>query len=278
MHAEALGVVTILFIGDIVGKAGRRAVETLLTDIRRAYQVDVVIANGENAAGGVGITPDIADKLFAAGIDVLTSGNHIWQKKEIFDYLRQTPRLIRPLNYAPEAPGQGSCFITTNRGVQVAVVNLAGRVFMEAFNCPFRTLDQHLEKLRDQTPLIVVDFHAEATSEKIALGWHVDGKVSAVIGTHTHVQTADERILPYGTAFITDAGMTGARDSVIGVQKELAIQKFLTWMPVRFETAMADPWLAGVLVKVDPQSGRALDIQRIQQASAETREVYNVNK
>ena len=257
-------VFTILFIGDIVGKAGRRAIETLVQDIRREDHVNFVIANGENAAGGSGITPEIADQLFAAGIDVLTSGNHIWQKKEILDYLRQEKRLIRPLNFSPDAPGMGSCLMTTAEGVTVAIVNLAGRVFMDTYSCPFRAIDQAIAQLHRQTKMIVVDFHAEATSEKIALGWYVDGRVSAVIGTHTHVQTADDRILPQGTAYITDVGMTGARDGVIGVKKELALQKFLTAMPVRFESAVLNPWLDGVLLTLDPESGKALQIQRMQ--------------
>jgi metallophosphoesterase (TIGR00282 family) len=257
---------TILFIGDIVGKAGRRAVDTFVQDILRDYHVNFVIANGENAAGGVGITPDIADQLFAAGIDVLTSGNHIWQKKEILDYLCHEKRLIRPLNFSPDAPGVGSCLVTTAAGITVAVVNVAGRVFMETYSCPFRAIDQAIEQLHRQADLIVVDFHAEATSEKMALGWYLDGRVSAVIGTHTHVQTADERILPQGTAYITDVGMTGARDSVIGVKKELAIQKFLTYMPVRFESSVGDPWLEGVMLTLDPERGVALQIQRIQRS------------
>ena len=265
MPDETLRVFTILFIGDIVGKAGRRAIETLVQDIRREDHVNFVIANGENAAGGSGITPEIADQLFAAGIDVLTSGNHIWQKKEILDYLRQEKRLIRPLNFSPDAPGMGSCLVTTAEGVTVAIVNLAGRVFMDdTYSCPFRAIDQAIAQLHRQTKMIVVDFHAEATSEKIALGWYVDGRVSAVIGTHTHVQTADERILPQGTAYITDVGMTGARDGVIGVKKELALQKFLTAMPVRFESAVLNPWLEGVLLTLDPESGKALQIQRMQ--------------
>ncbi len=258
---------TILFIGDIVGKAGRRAVNALLQDIIQAHNVDCVIANGENAAGGTGITPKIADELFASGIDVLTSGNHIWKKKEIFEYIQREPRLIRPVNFPPEAPGQGSCMIQTPAGNTVAVINLLGRVFMDGFSCPFRAVEQEIDRMKKEAALdaILVDFHAEATAEKQALGWYLDGKVSAVIGTHTHVQTADERILPQGTAYITDAGMTGAMDSVIGVKKELAIKKMLTYMPVRFESSLINPQLNGVMITVDSEKNMALQIMRLRQ-------------
>ncbi len=258
---------TVLFIGDIVGKAGRRIVAALVQDIIRDYNVDFVIANGENAAGGTGITPDIANTLFASGIQVLTSGNHVWQKKEIIEYIRHENRLIRPLNFSPDAPGTGTCLVKMDEGIIVAVVNLVGRVFMEAYSCPFRAIDQEVERLGQKADVIVVDFHAEATSEKKALGWYLDGRVGAVIGTHTHVQTADERILPQGTAYITDVGMTGARDSVIGVKKELVIQKFLTHMPVRFESSLLSPWLEGVVMTLDTQRGVALQIERIQRST-----------
>lgn len=260
---------TIFFIGDIVGKAGRRAVQTFVSDIVKEHNVTVVIANGENAAGGIGITPKIAGQLFASGIHVLTSGNHIWQKKEIIDYIRQERRLLRPLNFPPETPGAGSCVIDTADGGTLAVVNAAGRVFMDTYECPFRALDRELEQLRQQTKCIVVDFHAEATSEKCALGWYLNGRVSAVIGTHTHVQTADERILSQGTAYISDAGMTGAKDAVIGVRTELAIRRFLTCMPVRFESSCENPWLNGVIVTLDPNTGVALHIERIQRSEDE---------
>jgi hypothetical protein len=257
---------TILFIGDIVGKAGRRAVQAFLPDIVKDYNVTVVIANGENAAGGAGITPRIAEQLFATGIHVLTSGNHIWQKKEIIDYICQEKRLIRPLNFPPDTPGAGSCLFTTDNAETIAVVNAVGRVFMDTYGDPFRALDLEVERLRQQTQIIIVDFHAEATAEKCGLGWYLDGKVSAVIGTHTHVQTADERILSQGTAYISDAGMTGAKDAVIGVRTDLALRKFLTYMPVRFESAREHPWLNGVIVTVDPQTGVALHIERIQRS------------
>ena len=257
---------TILFIGDIFGKAGRRAVQTFVPDIVKEYNATVVIANGENAAGGTGITPKIAEQLFAVGIHVLTSGNHIWQKKEIIEYIRQERRLLRPVNFPPETPGAGSCLITTADAVNIAVVNATGRVFMDTYGCPFRALDHELEQLRQQTNNIIVDFHAEATSEKYALGWYLNGRVSAVIGTHTHVQTADERILSQGTAYISDAGMTGAKDAVIGVRTELAIRKFLTYMPVRFESSCENPSLNGVIVTLDPHTGHALHIERIQRS------------
>ncbi len=256
---------SILFIGDIVGRAGRKALDLFLQNIISEHNISLVIANGENAAGGAGITPKIADQLLASGVDCLTSGNHIWQKKEIFDYLDRETRIIRPLNFYPDNPGEGSCLIQAADGTKVAVVNLAGRVFMgNTYACPFHVIDQELTRLKHQTPCVLVDFHAEATAEKVALGWYLDGKVSAVIGTHTHVQTADEQILPQGTAYISDAGMTGARHSVIGVKTELALQKFLTGMPVRFESSREKPCLHGVIVHVEPHTGIALQIERIQ--------------
>jgi hypothetical protein len=257
--------ITILFIGDIVGKAGRKTVKALLQDIVNTHQVDCVIANGENAAGGAGITPGIANELFASGIHVLTSGNHIWKKKEIIEYIQQEPRLIRPLNFAPEAPGRGSYLCPLPTGDSVGVINLVGRVFIEGFSCPFRAVDSEIERLQHQADVIIVDFHAEATAEKQALGWYLDGKVSAVLGTHTHVQTADERILPQGTAYITDVGMTGAMDSVLGVKKELAIQKMMTYMPVRFENAVENPQLNGVVLTIDLKTQTALHIIRLRQ-------------
>jgi hypothetical protein len=255
--------VVLLFIGDIVGKAGRQAVKLLLQDIVSEYHVDIVIANAENAAGGTGITPQVAEHLFASGIHVLTSGNHIWQKKEIIEYLSRENRLIRPLNSSPEAPGTGICLVHLTQGGMIAVINLLGRVFMDGFSCPFRAIDDEIERFQDTGATLIVDFHAEATSEKQALGWYLDGKVGAVVGTHTHVQTADERILPHGTAYITDVGMTGAMDSVIGVKKELAIQKFLTYMPVRFESALFNPQLHGVVITLDTDTKKAMHITRL---------------
>lgn len=254
----------ILFIGDIVGKAGRDLIKRLVPELRQRYQLDAVIANGENAAGGVGLTPKIAGQLFAAGVDILTSGNHIWKKKEIFDYIDQKKELIRPLNLSsPESPGAGSCVFCCPNGHSIAVINLVGRVFMDAYSCPFRAASEEIARLSDRGAAILVDFHAEATAEKEALGWFLDGKVAAVLGTHTHVQTADERILPQGTAYISDVGMTGSMDSVLGVKKELAIQKFLTSMPVRFDPSELNPYLHAVIVTIDPQRGIARDIQRV---------------
>lgn len=253
----------ILFIGDIIGRTGRRAVEARLHHLVDAHSVDLVIANGENAAAGFGLTINIAAELYDLGIDVITSGNHIWDKREVYDYLDREPRLLRPGNYPPGLPGRGSGVYSTAAGLKVGVLNLEGRVFMNNLDCPFRAADREIEILRQQTPIILVDFHAEATSEKAALGFYLDGRVSAVVGTHTHVQTADERILANGTAYISDAGLTGSRDAVIGMRKDEAIDKFLTQLPVRFEVAKKDPILCGVLVEVDEVTGRATKVQRI---------------
>jgi 2',3'-cyclic-nucleotide 2'-phosphodiesterase len=253
----------ILFVGDIVGRTGRQALVRRLDRLVDTHNVDLVVVNGENAAAGFGLTIDLARELFELGVDVVTSGNHIWDKKEIFGYLDIQNRLLRPANYPSGAPGRGSGVFSTSSGVKVGVLNLEGRVFMSNLECPFRTADILVEDLRRQTPIILVDFHAEATSEKAALGFYLDGRVSAVIGTHTHVQTADERILPKGTAYITDAGMTGSRDAVIGIRKELAIEKFLTQLPIRFEVAKKDPILCGVLVTINEETGLALSVQRI---------------
>ena len=255
--------VKILLIADIVGKPGRQALSRELHRLVDRHALDLVIANGENAAGGFGLTEDVARELYEQGVHVLTSGNHIWDKRESFDFISREDRLIRPANYPDGSPGRGSIISVTAAGTKVAVLNLEGRVFMNNLECPFRVADREISRLRTITPIIIVDFHAEATSEKLSLGWYLDGKVSAVIGTHTHVQTADERILPGGTAYISDAGMTGSFDSVIGIKKELAIEKFLTLLPVRFEVAKKDIRLNGVVVEIDEQSGRALTIERI---------------
>jgi len=254
--------VKILFIGDVVGRRGRQAARYFVERYKSAEGVSFVIANGENAAGGVGITPDTADELLSF-VDVLTSGNHIWKKKEIINYMFSTDRLLRPANYPEDNPGEGYFIGTAPSGAQVAVINLEGRVFMDHPACPFRTAQQLVEKIRQRTNIIIVDFHAEATSEKAALGWFLDGKVTAVLGTHTHVQTADERILPGGTAFISDVGMVGPRDSVIGMKPDSVIQRFLTGMPHRFETAKGVIMFNAVLIEVEPESGRALSIKRI---------------
>ncbi len=251
----------ILFLGDIVGHPGRRALQRFLPQLVRKYAPTAIIANGENAAGGIGITEEIGRDLFRQ-VDVLTSGNHIWDKKEALPYLEREPRLIRPANYPAGNPGRGSYIFQDGGGVKIAVLNLQGRVFMEAIDCPFRRADTEVEALRKETPVIIVDFHAEATSEKQALGWHLDGRVSAVIGTHTHVPTADEKILPGGTAYITDAGMAGGYRSVIGIRKEQALQKFLSGRPQRFEPSKEGLVLSAVFVKVDAGTGRALSIKR----------------
>lgn len=255
----------ILFIGDIIGRTGRVAVADCLHKLVDAWNADLVIANGENAAAGFGLTVNVAAELYDLGIDVLTSGNHIWDKREIYDYLDQQPCLLRPGNYPPGLPGRGSGVYATAAGLKVGIINLEGRVFMNNLDCPFRIADREIETLREQTPVILVDFHAEATSEKSALGFYLDGRVSAVIGTHTHVQTADERVLAGGTAYISDAGLTGSRDAVIGMRKEGAIEKFLTQLPVRFEVAKKDAILCGVLVEVDETTGKARSIRRIQE-------------
>ncbi len=253
----------ILFVGDVVGRTGRLALSSRLGRVIDRHFIDLVVVNGENAAAGFGLTVDIARDLFDMGVDVITSGNHIWDKKEIFDYLDRESRLLRPANYPAGCAGRGSGVYSTSAGIKVGVVNIEGRVFMNNLECPFRTADVLIEQLRTETPIVLVDFHAEATSEKMAMGHYLDGRVSAVVGTHTHVQTADEHILPGGTAYITDAGMTGSRDAVIGIRKELAVEKFLTQLPVRFDVAKKDPVMCGVVFSVDEGTGRATGVQRI---------------
>jgi len=252
----------VLFIGDIVGRPGRRAVHQLLPDIIKNNAIDLVVANGENAAAGFGVTREVIDELFNCQIDILTSGNHIWDKREVIDFIDEYPTLLRPANFPPQVPGRGS-LLTTAGGIQVGIINLVGRIFMPPADCPFRTAEREIEALKGKTKIIIVDFHAEATSEKIALGWFLDGRVSAVIGTHTHVQTADERILPNGTAYITDAGMTGPFDSVIGTRKELVIERFLTMMPNKFDVAKGDIRLQGVIIDLDEHTGQARFITRL---------------
>ncbi len=255
--------VKLLFIGDVIGKAGRQAISRELHRLVDRYLVDLVVANGENAAGGFGLTEEVAGDLFRLGVNVLTSGNHIWDKKDSLDFIRREERLVRPANYPEGAPGRGSAVFVTAGGIRVGVLNLEGRVFMNTLECPFRAADREIARLKTETPIVLVDFHAEATSEKVSLGWYLDGKASAVIGTHTHVQTSDERIFSGGTAYMTDAGMTGAFDSVIGMRKEEAIAKFLNQLPVRFEVAKGNIRLNGVVIEVDDVSGRALSIERI---------------
>jgi metallophosphoesterase (TIGR00282 family) len=257
-------VLKLFFIGDIVGRPGRQMVARHLASLIDRHQIDLVVANAENAAAGFGVTPDVVAELLDAGIDVLTTGNHVWDKKESFPILEQEQRILRPGNYPPGLPGKGWGVFHTSADVPVAVVNLEGRVFMNNLDCPFRAVDAILDELPGRPPIVLVDFHAETTSEKGALGTYLDGRVSAVLGTHTHVQTADERVLPGGTAFISDVGMTGSRDSVIGIRKELSVERFLTQLPVRFEVAKKEPMLCGVVVTVDETSGHALGIERVQ--------------
>ncbi|MDI3522022.1 MAG: 2,3-cyclic-nucleotide 2-phosphodiesterase [Bacillota bacterium] len=255
----------VLAIGDIVGKPGRLAAKTLVPKLRKELNVDLVVANGENAAGGFGLTPEVAAELWQAGIDIITSGNHIWNKREIYPLLDQESRLLRPANYPPGAPGQG--WTIWRRGAQAAaVVNLAGRVFLEPLDCPFRLIRDLLPQLKKETPVVIVDFHGEATSEKVAFGWYVDGAASLVFGTHTHVQTADERILPGGTGYITDLGMTGPRDGVLGVDREIIIKRFFNQLPARFTVAKGDTELSGILADIDPASGRTMRIERVRES------------
>ena len=253
----------ILLIGDIVGRPGRAIVERELVRLREARSLDLVIANCENAAGGAGITPPIAEDLFQAGVDVLTSGNHVWRKREAYELLRMDPRVIRPANYPEGAPGSGSTVVETLAGQKVGVLNLMGRVFMEPLDCPFRTAERELARLTLVTSVIIVDMHAEATSEKVAMGWFLDGKVSCVFGTHTHIPTADERVLPKGTGFITDVGMTGPYDSVIGRRVDQILERFLSNLPMKSEVAEANIQLRGLIVEVDAATGKARSVERI---------------
>src|SRR5712692_5603019 len=252
----------VLMVGDVYGEPGRAALQKLLPKIRQQHQIDLAVVNVENSAGGFGITPAIARAFLDQGVDVMTSGNHIWDKKEVVEYIVRENLLLRPANFPAGTPGTG--FITVKAGPhRVAVLNLMGRVFMNPIDCPFRKADEIVAELRRETSVVLVDMHAEATSEVMALGWYLDGRVSAVVGTHRHVQTADERILPGGTAYITDLGMTGPVDSVIGVDKDIIIQRFLTQMPIRFEPAKGPAALRGVVIVVDPETGRATSIQRL---------------
>jgi metallophosphoesterase (TIGR00282 family) len=253
----------ILFIGDIVGRPGREVIQRLLPGLREEFMLDVVVANAENAAGGLGATPEILRELLAVGVQAVTLGNHTWRKKELAPAIDNFPTVVRPANFPPGNPGRGSALINLPDGRVLGLVNLIGRVYMEAFEDPFRVGLEEVERLRISTPVVLVDIHAEATSEKVAMGWHLDGRASAVVGTHTHVQTADERVLPAGTAYITDVGMTGPRDSVIGTNKEIVLQKFITGMPVPFEVARGAAILCAAFVEVDDASGRASRIERI---------------
>lgn len=254
----------LLFIGDIVGRPGRDLVRQGLKGLVQQHAVDLVIANGENAAAGFGITRELGDQLFGYGIEVMTSGNHIWDKKEALEYIAREPRLLRPANYPAGAPGHGVTVIRTGADVPVGIINVMGRVFMANIDDPFSLARREAERLRAEgVQVIFVDFHAEATSEKVAMGWHLDGFVTAVVGTHTHVQTADNQVLPGGTAYLTDVGMTGPHDGVIGVEKAPVLQRFLTGLPARFETATGDPRLNAVLITADETTGRASSIERL---------------
>lgn len=252
----------ILFLGDVFASPGRHIVAENLTQIVSSERIDLAIANVENAAGGFGITPLVAEELLSLGLDALTSGNHIWDKREVHEYLAQQPRLLRPANYPDELPGHGVVIAQTAGNIPCAVINLQGRTHMPATDCPFRKVDQILDALDPAVKVRVVDFHAEVTSEKMAMGWYLDGRVSAMVGTHTHIPTADTRILPQGTAYQTDVGMTGPYDSVIGVQKEIILRRFLTSLPVRMEAAKRGVELHSVIIEVDETTGRAVSIRR----------------
>lgn len=253
----------ILFVGDIVGRCGRHALAARLDRLIDRHLIDLVVINGENAAAGFGLTVDVARELLSLSVDVITSGNHIWDKRDIYPLLDSEPKLLRPANYPAGVPGRGAGIFHTSAGIAVGVLNLEGRAFMSPLDNPFLVADKLVAELRETTPIILVDFHAEATSEKQAIGYYLDGRVSAVVGTHTHVQTADERVLAGGTAYITDVGMTGSRDSVLGVRKELATERFLTQLPVRFESAKKEPMINAVVIDVDETSGKARQIERI---------------
>jgi hypothetical protein len=252
----------VLFIGDIMGEPGRRAISRMLPKLVATHQVDLVVGNGENAAGGFGITPELTQELFELGLAVVTTGNHLWDRKEILEFIRYEPRLLRPANYPEGAPGCGSAVVESPAGDKLAVLQVMGRVFMPTLDCPFRTAKREVERLQCETRAIIVDMHAEATSEKMAMGHFLDGEVTAVVGTHTHVQTADEQILPKGTAYITDIGMTGPIHSVIGIKKEAPIEKFLTQMPRRFEVASGPAVFSAVLIELDASLGKAIRIER----------------
>lgn len=256
----------LLFIGDVVGKPGRSLIGSLLPSLKKEYELDFGIANGENAAAGSGITPRVAKELFSAGIDVITSGDHIWKNKEIFQIINETDRILKPANLPPCTPGNGSCVVCVHNTVYIGVINIVGRVFMNPVDCPFRTVDREIEKIRQKTKIILVDFHAEATSEKIAMGWYLDGRVSALVGTHTHVPTADNKILPQGTAYITDVGMAGSQKSVLGRDIEPVLKHFTTSMPSRFTVAEEHLVMQGVVIDIDETTGMARSIIRVEKS------------
>ena len=255
----------LLVIGDVVGNPGREAVRALVPQLRRRHDLDLVVANCENVSGGAGVTPKNAQELLGSGVDALTSGQHIWRYPEIGPYLNQERRIIRPANYPPGAPGAGATIVEARDGTRVGLLNLVGRVFLENVDCPFRVGQREVERLRAETPVILVDMHAEATSEKVAMGWHLDGQVSAVVGTHTHIQTADERLLPKGTAYLTDLGMTGPYDSVIGRRVDQILERFLSGLPRRFEVPETNVILCGAIIEIDAKTGGAQQITRVQE-------------
>ena len=254
----------VIVIGDIVGKPGRKALSASLKRLKEQHEAEFVVANAENAAEGAGIVPRVGDEILSAGVDVMTSGNHIYDKKDVIKYIENEPRLLRPANYASDTPGRGVWLGSTQSGTPVAVINVQGRVFMPPTDCPFKTADRCISEIGNRASVIIVDHHAEATSEKQAMGRYLDGRASVVVGTHTHVQTADEQVLPGGTAYITDLGMTGPYDSIIGVESHLVINRFLRGMPTRFETATGDARLCGVVVDIDERTGKAVSIERLQ--------------
>jgi metallophosphoesterase (TIGR00282 family) len=251
-------------LGDVVGKAGRDTIRTMLPQLREMYAPDFIIVNGENSAAGKGITPDIVRCMLKSGVDVITLGNHAWGRQDIIDYVDREPRLLRPANYPPGTPGKGANVFNASNGVRVGVVNLMGRIFMDPMDDPFRLADTILESFRGRTVISFFDFHAEATSEKMAFGYYMDGRASVVVGTHTHVQTADERVLPGGTAYITDVGMVGPENSVIGMEPSIVVERFVTQMPCRFEVACGAVMLCGVVTDIDAATGRATHIERVQ--------------
>jgi 2',3'-cyclic-nucleotide 2'-phosphodiesterase len=264
----------LLFLGDIVGRTGRDLIRRHVRALASRHGADLVIANGENAAGGAGITRENMLEILAAGVDVITTGNHVWDKRETLEFIGNEPRLLRPANYPDGTPGAGSCVVSAKNGVKVGVINVMGRVFLHAIDDPFRAAEREIARVRgDGAQVIFVDMHAETTSEKIALSYYLDGMVTAVIGTHTHVQTADERILTGGTACLTDVGMTGPHDGVIGIEKATIIARFVTGLPARFETASGDPRLNGVTITVDASNGRATAIQRISLSEEELKSI-----
>ena len=259
-----------LLIGDVIGKPGRQALERFVIPLRKELGVDLVVVNCENSAGGLGVTPLVAEEMFKAGADVLTSGNHVWKKPEALQLLKLDHRVLRPANYPAAAPGSGAVVIETLGGQKVGILNIQGRVFMEPTDCPFQAATREVERLRKSTPMIIVDIHAEATSEKVAMGWFLDGKVSCLFGTHTHIPTSDERILPNGTAYLTDVGMTGPYDSVIGRKTEQILEKFLTGLPVKSEVAGGNVQLRALVVDIDPVSGKATRIERLTKSLSES--------